>query len=197
MSTMDPVTHFVETDILVIGGGTAGPVHLNVAFRDPLVPDGAAGAGWDTDGRPGGDTLAVLHRFDQEEVFKKTPDATLQLLHQKAVESGDRDIIFALSELNFLTGEKVRRSVKPWEPRDARDYYLASAVYAWFFLGSTSTNSLKGAFDSRFRAAGELVPEKAEAHFQLCLAQLEGGAGAIACASGMAALHTHGDEIRG
>jgi tetratricopeptide (TPR) repeat protein len=26
-----------------------------------------------------------------------------------------------------------------------------------------------------FRAAGELVPEKAEAHFQLCLAQLEGG----------------------
>ncbi|HXC99649.1 MAG TPA: alpha/beta hydrolase, partial [Verrucomicrobiae bacterium] len=108
------------------------------------------------DGRPGGDTLAVLHRFDQEEVFKKTPDATLQLLHQKAVESGDRDIIFALSELNFLTGEKVRRSVKPWEPRDARDYYLASAVYAWFFLGSTSTNSLKGAFDSRFRAAGEL-----------------------------------------
>jgi pimeloyl-ACP methyl ester carboxylesterase len=108
------------------------------------------------DGQPGGDTLAVLHRFDQEEVFKKSPDATLQLLHQKAVESGDRDLIFALSELNFLTGEQVRRSVKPWEPRDARDYYLASAVYAWFFLASTSTNSLRGAFDSRFRAADEL-----------------------------------------
>jgi 2-succinyl-5-enolpyruvyl-6-hydroxy-3-cyclohexene-1-carboxylate synthase len=36
------------------GGGTAGPVHLNVAFRDPLVPDGPAGAGWDLAGRPGG-----------------------------------------------------------------------------------------------------------------------------------------------
>ncbi|HMH90915.1 MAG TPA: 2-succinyl-5-enolpyruvyl-6-hydroxy-3-cyclohexene-1-carboxylic-acid synthase [Streptosporangiaceae bacterium] len=36
------------------GGGTAGPVHLNVAFRDPLVPDGPAEAGWDLAGRAGG-----------------------------------------------------------------------------------------------------------------------------------------------
>ena len=43
------------------GGGTAGPVHLNVAFRDPLVPDGAAGAGWDLAGRAGG---APWTRFD-------------------------------------------------------------------------------------------------------------------------------------
>ena len=43
------------------GGGTAGPVHLNVAFRDPLVPDGPAGAGWDLAGRAGG---APWTRFD-------------------------------------------------------------------------------------------------------------------------------------
>jgi 2-succinyl-5-enolpyruvyl-6-hydroxy-3-cyclohexene-1-carboxylate synthase len=36
------------------GGGSAGPVHLNVAFRDPLVPDGAPEAGWDLAGRAGG-----------------------------------------------------------------------------------------------------------------------------------------------
>jgi 2-succinyl-5-enolpyruvyl-6-hydroxy-3-cyclohexene-1-carboxylate synthase len=36
------------------GGGTAGPVHLNVAFRDPLVPDGPPEAGWDLAGRAGG-----------------------------------------------------------------------------------------------------------------------------------------------
>ena len=36
------------------GGGTAGPVHLNVAFRDPLVPDGPAQEGWDLAGRAGG-----------------------------------------------------------------------------------------------------------------------------------------------
>ena len=109
-----------------------------------------------TDGEPSGGTLAILHRFNQEEVFKESPDAALQLLHQKAVESGNRDLIFALSELNYLTGEEIRHIVKPWEPRDARDYYLASAVYAWFFLTSTPTNSLVGVFDSRFRAACEL-----------------------------------------
>jgi 2-succinyl-5-enolpyruvyl-6-hydroxy-3-cyclohexene-1-carboxylate synthase len=36
------------------GGGSAGPVHLNLAFRDPLVPDGAPEAGWDLAGRAGG-----------------------------------------------------------------------------------------------------------------------------------------------
>ncbi|MGH3275973.1 MAG: 2-succinyl-5-enolpyruvyl-6-hydroxy-3-cyclohexene-1-carboxylic-acid synthase, partial [Streptosporangiaceae bacterium] len=35
-------------------GGPPGPVHLNVAFREPLVPDGAANAGWDLAGRPDG-----------------------------------------------------------------------------------------------------------------------------------------------
>jgi 2-succinyl-5-enolpyruvyl-6-hydroxy-3-cyclohexene-1-carboxylate synthase len=36
------------------GGGSAGPVHLNVAFRDPLVPDGPGDAGWDLAGRADG-----------------------------------------------------------------------------------------------------------------------------------------------
>jgi 2-succinyl-5-enolpyruvyl-6-hydroxy-3-cyclohexene-1-carboxylate synthase len=36
------------------GGGPAGPVHLNVAFREPLVPDGPASAGWDAGGRADG-----------------------------------------------------------------------------------------------------------------------------------------------
>ena len=69
----------------------------------------------------------------------------LQLIHSKAVESRERGLLFALSELNYLTGEHVRRSVKRWEPRDARDYYLASAVYAWFFLFGEAAEGSPGA----------------------------------------------------
>ncbi len=98
-------------------------------------------------------TRAVLHRFDQESQFDKSPDAALRLLHQKAVESGERDLLYALSELNFIEGERVRRAAWTWTPQDARDYYLASAVYAWFFLSSESTNQALVAFDDRFRAA--------------------------------------------
>jgi pimeloyl-ACP methyl ester carboxylesterase len=152
--TLPPVLGWLSVALLLFNAGCARPIGADKS--SPAMVYRQIHGNVIADGQPGGDTLAVLHRFDQEEVFKKSPDATLQLLHQKAVESGDRDIIFALSELNFITGEQVRRSVKPWEPRDARDYYLASAVYAWFFLATTSTNSLRGAFDSRFRAADEL-----------------------------------------
>jgi pimeloyl-ACP methyl ester carboxylesterase len=105
---------------------------------------------------PSVETRAVLTRFDQERQFAKAPDATLVLLHQKAVESGERDLLFALSELNYLAGERLRRSVKPWEPRDARDYYLASAVYAWFFLFGDAPAPPLSAFDQRFRTACDL-----------------------------------------
>ena len=104
-------------------------------------------------GRVSENTQVVLHRFDQEKPFTETPDATLRLLQQKAVESGDRDILYALSELNYVEGERLRRSVKPWEPRDARDYYLAAAVYAWFFIFNHNTNQTPEAYDDRFRAA--------------------------------------------
>jgi len=102
------------------------------------------------------DTMSVLHRFDQLDCFEKNPDATLRLIHQKAVGSRDRGLLFALSELNYVVGERLRRSVKPWDPRDARDYYLASAVYAWFFLFGEAAEAPPGAFDQRFRAACDL-----------------------------------------
>jgi pimeloyl-ACP methyl ester carboxylesterase len=98
-------------------------------------------------------TRTILHRFDQEEQFNQAPDAAIRFLHQKAVQSNDPDLLYALSELNFLEGERVRHIVKPWEPRDARDYYLASAVYAWFFIFNNATNQTPMAYDDRFRAA--------------------------------------------
>src|SRR6185436_11812198 len=46
--------------------------------------------------------------------------------------------------------------VKPWEPRDARDYYLASAIHAWLFLFGEAASAPPEAFDKRFRSACDL-----------------------------------------
>lgn len=105
---------------------------------------------------PSRDTLSVLHRFDQVQQFDKSPDTTLMLIHRKAMESRDRGLLFALSELNYIEGERVRRSLKPWETRDSRDYYLACAVYAWFYLFGDAASAPPGAFDQRFRTACDL-----------------------------------------
>ena len=105
---------------------------------------------------PSPDTLSALHRFDQVEQFAKSPDATLELIHRKAVESRDRGLLFALSELNYIEGDRVRRSLKPWETRDPRDYYLASTAYAWFFLFGDAAGAPPGPFDERFRTACDL-----------------------------------------
>ena len=106
--------------------------------------------------RPSRETRAILFRFDQLQQFENSPDETLRLLHQKAVQSGNRDLLFALSELNYLAGEQLRQSLRTWDPRDARDYYLASAVYAWFFLFGDPPGTQPTSFDQRFRTACDL-----------------------------------------
>jgi pimeloyl-ACP methyl ester carboxylesterase len=106
-----------------------------------------------TSGQPSSETTAILHRFDLKQQFEKSPDAALKFLHRKALDTGESDLLYALSELNFVEGERLRHSSWSWNPRDDRDYYLASAVYAWFFLLAESTNNAPVAYDDRFRAA--------------------------------------------
>jgi len=102
------------------------------------------------------ETQAILHRYEQTEEFGKTPDEALAFLRHKAVITRERGLLFALAELSYLEGEHLRRSVKPWEPRDARDYFLGAAVYAWLFLTGDAEGPAPSAFDQRFRAACDL-----------------------------------------
>ena len=95
-----------------------------------------------------------VDRYDLEKVFLKRGEDAIRELHAKAIATGDRDLLFALAEMSFLTGEQISRSIKPWEPRDARDYFLGAAVYAYLFL--FFENDLPSAFDRRFRTACDL-----------------------------------------
>lgn len=106
--------------------------------------------------QPSPQTRTVLHRFEQGERFEVAPDEVLQRILQKAIETKDHSLLFPLCELNYLVGERVRQSIKKWESRDPRDYYLASAVYAWLFLlGDAREKPLK-VFDERVRTAADI-----------------------------------------
>ncbi len=97
------------------------------------------------------DTHSLLHRYDLDEVYERSPEEAVHQLHAKAVATGERDILFALAEVSFLAAEDIRRSVKPWDARDARDHYLGAAVYAYLFLFGNQDNHPPTGFDRRFR----------------------------------------------
>lgn len=107
-------------------------------------------------GKPGANTAVILHRYDLDDLASQQPDLAVRQLHEKAVATGERDLLFALAELSYVAGEKIRRGVKPWDARDARDYYLGSAVYAWLFLFGDAKDSPPSGFDRRFRVACDL-----------------------------------------
>lgn len=106
-------------------------------------------------GKPGPNTVSILHRYGLDELAASHPDEAVRQLHQKALASGGRDVLFALAELSYTAADRIRRSVKPWDPRDERDYYLGSAMYAWLFLFGQAKDPPPGAFDSRVRTACE------------------------------------------
>ena len=104
-------------------------------------------------GKPSAATVSVLHRYDLDGLAARHPDQAVHRLHQQALATGDRDLLFALAELSYVAGDHIARSLKSWDPRDARDYYLGSAVYAWLFLFGQGQGAPPDAFDPRFRQA--------------------------------------------
>src|SRR5208283_1235746 len=100
-----------------------------------------------------GDALVVLHRYNLEKSFESNPDATLEQLQTIACADDRRDVLYALSELNYLNADRQSRSVKPGVPRLARNSYFASSIYAWLYLFGDSREAPPNPYDLRFRAA--------------------------------------------
>ena len=98
----------------------------------------------------------VLNRYGLEAAFNKNPDATLEKLQAIACTDERRDVIYALSELNYWNADRQSRSVKPGVPGLARNSYFASAIYAYLYLLGETTEAHPNPFDIRFRAAGDL-----------------------------------------
>jgi pimeloyl-ACP methyl ester carboxylesterase len=98
----------------------------------------------------------VLNRYGLEEAFKKNPDATLANLQAIACTDERRDVLYALSELNYWNADRQSRSVRRGVPKLARNSYFTSAIYAYLYLLGESTEARPNPFDVRFRAAGDL-----------------------------------------
>jgi pimeloyl-ACP methyl ester carboxylesterase len=107
-------------------------------------------------GKPGAETVSILHRFGLDRLAERQPEEAVRQLHQKAVATGERSLLFALAETSYAAGENIRRSMKSWESRDARDYYLGAAMYAWLFLYGEGKDTPPGALDRRYREACDL-----------------------------------------
>ena len=101
------------------------------------------------------ETRRVLNRYYLDAAFEKNPDATLEKLQAIACTDDRRDLLYALSELNYLNADRQRRNVKPWVPRLARNSYFASAIYAYLYLFGEGKETAPNPFDIRFRAASD------------------------------------------
>jgi pimeloyl-ACP methyl ester carboxylesterase len=123
-------------------------------------------------------TAVVIHRHGLEEGdFLNDPGKFIRNLHEIAAKDGRRDLLLALSELCFLAAQKAEADLDTQlfdarelyysplepdvilpthEPINPRDFYLGSAVYAYFFLLGPGNEPPPGAFDRRFRLACDL-----------------------------------------
>jgi pimeloyl-ACP methyl ester carboxylesterase len=101
------------------------------------------------------ETMRVLNRYDLNQAFEKNPAATLEKLQAIACTDDRRDLLYALSELNYLNAERQSRSVKPGVKPLARNSYFTSAIYAYLYLFGEGGEAPPSPFDIRFRAAGD------------------------------------------
>jgi pimeloyl-ACP methyl ester carboxylesterase len=139
--------------ILLLGGCVApiGADRVSTKQAYAQVEANALGTG-----KPSATTVAMLHRYGLDRLAADQPGEAVRQLHQKAVATGERDMLFALAELSYAAGDRIRHEVKPWDSHDRRDYYLGAAVYSWLYLFGDAKDPKPDAFDRRFRQACDL-----------------------------------------
>ena len=126
-------------------GACAGPI--SVTREDPTVVLQDLSRSAVTTGEPSWPARNVLFEYGLFEAFDERPAAAIEQLHRTMVAAGgDPEILFALAELSFLHARATTQ----------RQFYLASAVYAWAVLFPDGLGPTPGRFDPRARVAAVL-----------------------------------------
>ncbi|HEX7858699.1 MAG TPA: alpha/beta hydrolase [Verrucomicrobiae bacterium] len=99
-------------------------------------------------GKLSSDTRIILHRYELTEIAAEDPAKAVYGLHQRALLTSERSLLYALAELSYLAGDTSDREV-------SSDFYLGSAVYAYLFLFGDGEDR-PDPFDRRYRFACDL-----------------------------------------
>lgn len=155
---------FVAAGLLLVGGGCKTPVGVGQVSSTGAYRQINANAL--TTETPSDTTVVVLHRFGLEHDFQWHPRQALARLHEVACHDKRRDILFALSELNYLVADSLgadwlavqspKHSADQPPPENPQPFYLASAVYAYFYLLGSAEAWSTDPFDRNFRVACDL-----------------------------------------
>jgi pimeloyl-ACP methyl ester carboxylesterase len=98
----------------------------------------------------------VLNRYGLLEKFGKDPAAVITELHEKALHDDRRDILYALAEVSYLYAGQLANSSHLEDQGLAPDYFLLSAIYAYFFVLEERPEPHPTVFDRRSRNALDL-----------------------------------------
>ena len=96
----------------------------------------------------------VLNRFNLADAFNESPGGTIEKLHSIACTDSRRELRFALSELSYHYAKRTGNLHS--DVAKSQKYYLASAVYAYFFLFEASDYAPPGPYDRKLRFACDL-----------------------------------------
>ncbi len=103
-----------------------------------------------TAGEPSSASTQILNHRNLFELYEDDPDAAIGFLRADLLATTEQDdLLFALAELEFHRGQRMRRG-------DARPHFLASAFYAQAFVVSVSGDEVEIALDPRLRLAADL-----------------------------------------
>ncbi|MCP4578155.1 MAG: hypothetical protein GY846_17930 [Deltaproteobacteria bacterium] len=98
----------------------------------------------------------VLQRYNMGQFFTEDPLKCLNELHKKTLTDNRRDLLFALAELNYFTAKYTLRDLDDSPLPENRQYYLSSAIYAYFYLFNNTRNKPANPFNRRYRLACDI-----------------------------------------